>query len=76
MMSHIGYHKLTTDVIFGIVQKLFYITSSNLIWIKLTFLMLFDHPLLKYFFVCNGCFGLFTKIKRGSGTSFWCTFCP
>ena len=25
-------------------------------------------------FACNDCFGLFTKIKKGSGTSFWCTF--
>ena len=25
---------------------------------------------------CNGCFGLFTKIKMGSGTSFWETFSP
>ena len=23
---------------------------------------------------CNGCFGLFTKTKKGSGTSFWCIF--
>ena len=30
--------------------------------------------LLKEFLACNGCFGFFTKIKRGSGTSFWCTF--
>ena len=30
--------------------------------------------LLKEFLACNGCFGLFTKIKKGSGTSFWCTF--
>ena len=30
--------------------------------------------LLKYFLACNGCFGLFTKINRRSGTSFWCTF--
>ena len=30
--------------------------------------------LLKEFLVCNGCFGLFTKTKNGSGTSFWCTF--
>ena len=29
---------------------------------------------LKEFLACNGCFGLFTKIKNGSGTSFWCTF--
>ena len=29
---------------------------------------------LKEFLACNGCFGLFTKIKKGSGTSFWCTF--
>ena len=30
--------------------------------------------ILKEFFACNSCFGLFTKIKKGSGTSFWCTF--
>ena len=47
----------------------------------LTFLRVFDNPLSKYFFlllkkflVCNGCFGIFTKIKRGSETSFWCIF--
>ena len=47
--------------------------------IKLTFLrlliILFQNILfLKEFLACNGCFGLFTKIKKGSGTSFWCTF--
>ena len=30
--------------------------------------------LLKEFLTCNGCFRLFTKMKKGSGTSFWCTF--
>ena len=30
--------------------------------------------LLKDFLACNGCFGLFSKTKKGSGTSFWCTF--
>ena len=29
---------------------------------------------LKDFLACNGCFGLFSKTKKGSGTSFWCTF--
>ena len=29
---------------------------------------------LKEFIACNGCFRSFTKIKKGSGTSFWCTF--
>ena len=29
---------------------------------------------LKKVLASNGCFGLFTKIKKGSGTSFWCTF--
>ena len=29
---------------------------------------------LREFLACNGCFGLFTKIKNGSLTSFWCTF--
>ena len=38
-------------------------------------IILFQNILfLKEFFACNGCFGLFTKIKKGSGTSFWCTF--
>ena len=30
--------------------------------------------LLKEFLACNGCFRLFTKIKREPGISFWCTF--
>ena len=30
--------------------------------------------LLKKFLACNGCFGLFTKIIKRSGTSFCCTF--
>ena len=30
--------------------------------------------LLKEFLACNGCFGLFSKIKKGSGASIWCTF--
>ena len=29
---------------------------------------------LKELLACNGCFGLFTKIKKWSGTSFWWTF--
>ena len=38
-------------------------------------IILFQNILfLKEFLACNGCFGLFTKIKKGSGTSFWCTF--
>ena len=28
----------------------------------------------KEFLSCNVCFGSFTKIKKGSGTGFWCTF--
>ena len=28
----------------------------------------------KEFLACNGCFGLFSKIKKWSGASFWCTF--
>ena len=32
-------------------------------------------PFWKEFLAWNGCFGLFSKIKKGSGTSFWCTFC-
>ena len=30
--------------------------------------------LLKEFLACNDVLGLFTKIKRGPETSFWCTF--
>ena len=29
---------------------------------------------LKVFLVCNEYIGLFTKFKKGSGISFWCTF--
>ena len=29
---------------------------------------------LKEFLACNGCFGLFTIFKKGSGASFCCTF--
>ena len=61
------------------------VLSFNKEWIqqkkklKLTFLKLFDNTLSKYAILkeligCNGCFELFTKIKKGSGTSFWCTF--
>ena len=47
--------------------------------IKLTFLRVFDYPISKYLtdkriFACNGCYGLFTQIKSGSWTNFWCTF--
>ena len=28
----------------------------------------------KEFVACNGCFGLITKMKKQSGTSFWCPF--
>ena len=43
-------------------------------------LRFFDNPLWKYIFLkeflaCSGCFGLFSKIKKGSRASFWCTFC-
>ena len=46
---------------------------------KLTFLRLFDNPLSKYLVLkriscMQWLFGLFSKIKKGSGTSFWCTF--
>ena len=38
-------------------------------------IILFQNILfLKEFLACNGCFGLFSKIKKGSGASFWCTF--
>ena len=38
-------------------------------------IILFQNTLfLKEFLACNGCFGLFSKIKKGSGASFWCTF--
>ena len=29
---------------------------------------------LTEFIACNGCFGLFTKIRKGPGASFMCTF--
>ena len=46
---------------------------------KLPFLRIFDnplskHPIFKRISTCNCCFGLFTKIIKRSGTSFWCTF--
>ena len=60
------------------------VLSFNKEWIqkkkvKLTFLKFFDNTLSKYAILkeligCNGCFGLFTKTKKRSGTSFWCTF--
>ena len=38
-------------------------------------IILFENILvLKESLACNGCFGLFTKFKKGSGTSFWYTF--
>ena len=51
------------------------------IFFVINFLKFFDNPFqnvlfLKEFLACNGCFGLFTKIKKGSWTSFWCTFSP
>ena len=37
--------------------------------------ILFQNALfLKDFLACNGCFGLFSKIKKVSGASIWCTF--
>ena len=46
--------------------------------IKFAFLRLFDNLLSKYvlkeFLAGNDCFGLFTKIKKGSRTSFCCKF--
>ena len=46
---------------------------------KVNFLKSFDNFLstcliLKRILARNGCFGLFTKIKKWSGTIFWCTF--
>ena len=39
-------------------------------------IILFQNVLLsKEFLACNGCFGLFTKIRKWSGTRFWWTFC-
>ena len=36
-------------------------------------MILFKNTLFqKEFLACNGCFGLFSKIKKGSGASFWC----
>ena len=47
--------------------------------IEVNFLKLFNNRLsecliFKKFPACNGYFGLFPKIKKGSGTSFWCIF--
>ena len=37
--------------------------------------MLFQKILfLKEFLACNSSLGLFSKIKKGSGASFWCAF--
>ena len=43
---------------------------------RLGFLIILLQNILfwKEFLACNGCFGLFSKIKKGSGTSLWCTF--
>ena len=38
------------------------------------FIILFQNTLfLKEFLACNGCLGLFSKIKKESGANFWCT---
>ena len=38
-------------------------------------IILFQNSLfLKEFLACNCCFGLFSKIKKGSGANFWWTF--
>ena len=38
-------------------------------------IILFQNILvLKEVIACNGCFGFFNKIKKESGTSFWCRF--
>ena len=38
-------------------------------------MILFQNLLfLKEFLACNGFFRLFTKVKKGSGNSLWCTF--
>ena len=58
----IGSHKFT-DVIFGITQKTDKVDK-----------LLLKYLILKQLLACNGCFGVFTKIKKGSVTSFWCTF--
>ena len=114
MMSWNGLHKFA-DIIFRIIQKTLYITSSNLVryvtnkrtsqnlFCKLVvtssrvllflitlsikrdlfksknednfFIILFK--IISFFIeflACNGFFGLFTKIKKESGTSFWCIF--
>ena len=34
----------------------------------------FQNTLFFKEFACNSCSGLFTKIKKGSGTSVWCPF--
>ena len=43
---------------------------------KIFLIILFQNiRFVKEFLACNGCFGLFIKIKKGSEISFWCTFC-
>ena len=37
-------------------------------------IILFQNTFLKEFLACNDYFGLFSKIKKGAGASFWCTF--
>ena len=45
-----------------------------ILW-KVFLIILFQNIVFsKELLACNGCFALFTKIKKGSGTSFWCTF--
>ena len=43
---------------------------------KLNFLIILSQNtlFLKEFLACNGCFGLFHKIRKGSGANFWSTF--
>ena len=54
---------------------LLFLVSLCLAWGECPFLIFFQIILfLSQFLACNGCFGLLTKIKKLSGTSFWCTF--
>ena len=51
-------------------------TKNKVNFFKGFLIILFQNILfLKQFLECNSCFSLYCKIKKGSGTSCWCTFC-
>ena len=52
-------------------------TKNKVNFFKGFLIILFQNILfLKQFLECNSCFSLYCKIKKGSGTSCWCTFSP